>query len=98
MSTPSFTPGPWKIGERGDLAVYSVGARFIATCGYSNNANPKVLAENKANAALIAAAPELYSACVSVFANWLEHGPEIAPPYIQEVAKAMLKARRVEEE
>jgi hypothetical protein len=61
MSTPKFTPGPWHIqGKSGDnydgLYVYDETYRQVGT------------AMGEANAALIAAAPDLYQAALSAVA------------------------------
>lgn len=57
-----YTPGPWEIRHRLNVAK---GNRGIANCGgYSDNNNQEQAQdENEANAQLIAAAPDLLAAC-----------------------------------
>jgi len=61
-----YTKGEWKIEDETNIFC---GDKLIATAGgYSDNyTSPR--AENKANAHLIASAPDLYEACNQ--ANWL---------------------------
>lgn len=60
MSKTKFTPGPWKVIERGIVAVGRfVVAEVIPDPLQKENA---AIRELKANAHLIAAAPELYKA------------------------------------
>jgi len=68
------TPGPWEVAKRDGTNVFPVGgSRLIATtAGYSNNLRgEEVEVENRANARLIAAAPEMLVA--------LEHMASICP-------------------
>lgn len=59
----SHTPGPWKV--KSDYNVFGVGGRLVANSGgHSGSVRPEEIhEENKANARLIAAAPELLEAC-----------------------------------
>lgn len=58
----SHTPGPWKV--KSDYNVFGVGGRLVANSGgHSGSVRPEEIhEENKANARLIAAAPELLEA------------------------------------
>ena len=62
MSEPKFTPGPWSINEWpqaiSDIAIGAVGTPLIAKVPLRDVS----INEQKANAHLIAAAPELYEA------------------------------------
>lgn len=62
MNTSKHTPGPWVV--RHDDMVCSKEGRIIADCeSTSYNMRPAPpIAEDKANAALIAAAPAMYEA------------------------------------
>ncbi len=66
------TPGPWHIHEDDDVAIDTADGRFIARIeaddGKSAEDGYIPYAEGKANAALIAAAPDLYDACRAAYA------------------------------
>ena len=65
MSDTGFTPGPWVCGNRySSMGVYTESGDVIAnTRGSQRNFDRETqLAEQDANAHLIAAAPELYAA------------------------------------
>ncbi len=68
MSETKWTPGPWAI--RYQFNVYGAGDRLAAnTGGHSDNRDPDGgTAENKANAALVSAAPDLYEALAGTLA------------------------------
>ena len=60
MSAPKFTKGPWNLDA---LSVVDSENRVIARCHYNwlfSDDDDEVLANAEANAALIAAAPEMY--------------------------------------
>ncbi len=86
-----YTSGPWRLHANAFCHVVSDRARGIAQCGgYSDSHNyEKVLAENNANAHLIAAAPELLEAlerlCEEVNQLDLCEAPQYA---ISAIAKA----------
>ncbi len=79
-----FTPGPWEQGTKLSRQVYAEDAVLVATSnGYGQEEHISI-----ANARLIAAAPDLYSALdviCSEFAN--------AHPLIVEGKAALAKAR-----
>ena len=62
MTEPKFTPGPWSINEwpqaASDIAIGAVGTPLIAKVSLRDVS----INEQKFNAHLIAAAPELYEA------------------------------------
>jgi hypothetical protein len=80
MSESKFTPGPWKmLGRWND--------RYLAVIDSIPDRNGKVVAncichvaltneDAKANANLIAAAPELLAACEAFLDMWHRAGPE----------------------
>ena len=74
MST-THTPGPWKIlGQNDPTQVRSVEGKFIADCGFGPAASPR-MSEAKANARLVAAAPELLGALhvsLTILGNLIE--------------------------
>lgn len=58
MTAPKFTPGPWRVGRKPGPIVYDEGGAQIA-----NLVVPMLPdEEHRANARLIAAAPDLYAA------------------------------------
>jgi len=67
MGEPKWTPGPWQVCNTYH-AVHGERVRNIALCGNAHipQGNGRILVpddEAKANAHLIAAAPDLYEAC-----------------------------------
>ena len=62
MTEPKFTPGPWSINEwpqaASDIAIGAVGTPLIARVPLRDVS----INEQKANANLIAAAPDLFNA------------------------------------
>src|SRR5690606_40113072 len=67
MAEPKWTPGPWQVCNTYH-AVHGERVRNIALCGNAHipQGNGRILVpddEAKANAHLIAAAPDLYEAC-----------------------------------
>ena len=68
MSKTTHTPGPWFINKRAAMFI-ECAHRGIASCTGADNRSPDNLeAENKANARLIAAAPDLLAACKAALA------------------------------
>lgn len=60
-----YTPGPWAISRNTSMSVVGKNDRPVcSTGGYQDNRvdSSVLLAENEANARLIAAAPDLYEA------------------------------------
>lgn len=65
MSAPGFTPGPWSV-RNGDTVVGPLGNVVAECCGYSVDATAAAQRKQggrEANAALLAAAPDLFAAC-----------------------------------
>jgi len=73
----AHTPGPWRIGVRlpfsGDKFIYGAGGAEVADCDRVTNF-PEV---NRANAQLIAAAPDLLEAARSA----IEWAAQVPYPY-----------------
>ena len=69
-----YTPGPWRINKRAGALVEGTHGRSVcSTGGYSDSLNfDAVFAENAANAALIALAPELATALTAAEARIAE--------------------------
>ena len=66
MRQTKFTPGPWQVAFRGSLQVCDCDGEVRGCAPIANivqSHGPKPSAEDRANAHLIAAAPELYEAC-----------------------------------
>ena len=65
MGERAHTPGPWRISKLTETAVEDGDGRGIcSTGGYQQNFDTeRVYQENRANARLIAAAPDLLDAC-----------------------------------
>ena len=61
MKTQKHTPGPWRIGNAGTAIFHPNKPKYIANLTRCENL--------KANALLIAAAPELLAACEKVIAD-----------------------------
>lgn len=80
------TPGPWEVSkDEGDVVVVSEDLPFIATVHTS-----ALKGTQKANARLIAAAPELLEALKHA-EKWME-GWASADPYIGYIRAAIAKA------
>ena len=92
MSKP--TPGPWTIKYAYNVMA---GGRAVANAGiHSNNCDDRrVEEENKANARLIAAAPELLEALEDIEME-TRAGGQWTVAEINEVAKAAIKKARGE--
>lgn len=72
MSESKFTPGPWRIGTPGPNGCYTIGTvRGLMTAMIAHSINETDQAvEAKANAKLIAAAPEMHG-LLNDLSNWL---------------------------
>lgn len=69
MSAPEFTPGPWQVKRSGCISARGDG-QLVATTGYRVAVVEGTAgAEDSANAALIAAAPDLFAALSDVLAK-----------------------------
>ena len=60
MTEPKFTPGPWKVERYGENSVIRAADQCVGEV-YRSEFEPQTL-PTKYNAALIAAAPDLYAA------------------------------------
>lgn len=94
MSTAKHTQGPWEISH--EFNVYG-GKRLVATTGgHSNNTDDDGgYAENKANARLVASAPDLLNALkkmVAVFDGYRDVEPKDEEGQAKEFACALAAA------
>lgn len=99
MSEPKFTPGPWHIGTpppNGEQTIGTVAGLMVAVATTGQN----MAEETKANAHLIAAAPDLYKAlahlepyldAIVCYASTIEEHPPNG--FILETKAALAKAR-----
>lgn len=81
------TPGPWRMGQEGNLRVY----------GPDNTSSAGLIAEtfNRENARLIAAAPELLEACKAALAEAEERDEDLGANCWPELKAAIEKAEGV---
>ncbi len=96
--TPKWAKGPWEIQTYSNYfgwSIYAGGAGCIAERWYEVERTPEVDAEMKANAHLIAAAPELYEALKACHLQMLQSNnqTEYAEEANQMAIAAMAKAR-----
>ena len=99
MSQPKFTKGPWVVGELSGLMSDKIyGGKHeqllaISTgedyCSYFGDDTDDVEAMKKANAHLIAAAPELYDALEA----WADPSQQDLTKLVEQTRKALDKAR-----
>jgi len=102
MAEPKWTPGPWQVCNTYH-AVHGERVRNIALCGNAHipQGNGRILVpddEAKANAHLIAAAPDLYVACEAALEHLLYlrrmvRGPRVSDKTIELLEAALRKAR-----
>jgi len=69
-----FTPGPWKIDASGNIFGQNARPICSANGSMSNLKREAWQAENDANASLIAAAPEMYEALLSILSGDIAPG------------------------
>jgi len=89
MSEPKFTPGPWKydiLGKEGVCVVIFGKDKLPLASLYHN---PRKNTEQKANAHLISAAPEMYG----ILAELLEYRAIHIPSEKTKVEAVLKKAR-----
>ena len=96
MSEPKFTPGPWKVGRPHNEDVPSAINGWNYYPIYYGNDEEQVcdIVYNKADAALIAAAPEMYEALEKIAdINPYTITSEVAYEIIDIAGAALRKAR-----
>lgn len=95
------TPGPWRISRHASTHVVGADDRGICSAGgYTRNTIDAdvLLAENEANARLIALAPEMYEALASmVTACELRQGQPIPEDEFPQYHAAVALLRRAQE-
>jgi hypothetical protein len=96
----NFTPGPWRVCSKDGIVGVDVrsqsGRRVAATYGICNQARTSKAREardkqDRANAHLIAAAPEMYEALKAIEAEHIAFG-SLTPDAIRRAAAAIAKA------
>lgn len=97
IPTPAgATPGPWTIDRRSATHVIA-GERGVAHCGGTtrNDDGGEHIAENEANAHLIAAAPDLYAALEWLIADKCGQVPMVGSyaDAIERAVSALARAR-----
>lgn len=92
MTTP-HTPGPWRIryGKRFEYD-YLLKAGKDTPIAYWSNFKIRTKKESKANARLIAAAPELLEALQSLVNQFLQRGVFTAPEHPDRIALALAES------
>ena len=97
----THTPGPWLLVEQGDANEYAVLTPDKKEWVIAFRLNPglPIYAQEKANAKLIAAAPELLQACISAMQDTImllnetaEFTPENLESTIEVLSNAIKKA------
>ena len=94
MMTEKFTPGPWTKMNATDVFEGYWNGRQVADCMVDNDIN---YPQQKANAALIAAAPDMYEALDNLLEAWDEWGVSSFPDPFADMARAALAKARGEE-
>lgn len=79
MNKPKFTPGPWRLRHGSESKIENIAGRKVATADLQDmqpyspwgQMRGRIAAtpERKVNAALIAAAPEMYEALADIAEN-----------------------------
>lgn len=90
----TFTPGPWRVDPENNCDVQSAdGTAEIATTHHNVLCNREPF-RCKADAALIAAAPDLFEALRDGLEIWdVDFGDGVEAPYIVKARAALAKAR-----
>jgi hypothetical protein len=92
-----FTPGPWRKGDVGEIMLNNKYREIISDDGKIGLVYGIIDQDNKANANLIAAAPELYEACEEALVNDIaaegENASNMFPALRKKLAAALKKAR-----
>lgn len=75
--SPGFTPGPWEFDGYPEGQVYEVSGneRIVCCCEFELEGDDRTwprMAESRANARLIAAAPTMYEAAEEFLSAWTE--------------------------
>lgn len=84
------TPGPWYVMAGMPSNVLSAGGLRVARCDFDGNFDS---AEARANAKLMAAAPDMFAA-LEAWTDWLDkYGKDFHGPCIDDARAALAKAR-----
>lgn len=71
----THTPGPWELGSWGDNVFSVQGDKWVEICRVKRDSLPIAESQDRADARLISAAPDLLSACE----RWLQLFDEMDP-------------------
>lgn len=94
MSKAKFTPGPWHVGRGHGLVTGMSGWKYYPVCWSKDDENVCDIVYNKADADLIAAAPEMYEALEKIAdINPYMVTSEVAYEIIDIAGAALRKAR-----
>ena len=85
MSESKHSPGPWDTDE---LTIFSNQGDSVAEC---SERDPGFRAERRANARLIAAAPDLLEALVEMVRQEDEYGEATVHPVVLAMARAAIQ-------
>ena len=90
----THTPGPWLLVEQGDANEYAVLTPDKKEWVIAFRLNPgrPIYAQEKANANIIAAAPELLEACINSFKTLIAIGCTMEAEIMQQLESAIKKA------
>ena len=94
MSESKFTPGPWRLSKFSETTVEAGDRGICSTGGYQQNFDTeRVYSENRANARLIASAPDLLEALRGARNDLLDlAGDQHLAPAIERIDTAIAKA------
>ena len=86
------TPGPWRIIQEGRL-ITGNRPELDTPIALLNSAHALTEAESKANAALIAAAPDLLQACECLVADYRRSKSELSRQQFEFCCRSIAKAK-----
>ena len=92
MNKPNFTPGPWHVGRGHELVTGMSGWKYYPVCWSKDDENVCDIVYNKADADLIAAAPEMYKILDELLGSLKFHHPDMHYS-ISQIESVLRKAR-----
>lgn len=102
MAIQQHTPGPWSLRSSNngsaDIGITAPGLKnILAECfAAMRSADERAIAECEANARLIAAAPVLLAAAITVEDQLCDLGTDIDPDYLAGVLRAAIQEAKGE--